>query len=124
MSQSSYRVYYEDTDAGGVVYHANYLRFCERARSDHIFNKGSSPQRGNNHFVIVDMHAKFKAPARLGDIIEVSVETVKINNASIVLYQVIKKDEKILFTMEGTFALTNDKGRPVKLTEVDRELFN
>jgi len=124
MSISTFRVYYEDTDAGGVVYHANYLKFCERARSDHIFNKGTSPQRGENHFVIVDMHAKFKAPARLGDEITVSMEPLKVGNVSIVLYQEVKKDERVLFTLEATFALTNAKGRPMKLDAGDKALFS
>lgn len=124
MERRTYRVYYEDTDAGGVVYHSNYLKFCERARSDHFYERGSSPQRGDRHFVIVSMSAKFKAPARLGDMLEVTMQPIRMNKASVELHQEIYCEGRLLFEMDGTFALTNAQGRPVKLTDEDRAYFN
>ena len=61
------RVYYEDTDAGGVVYHANYLKFCERARSELFFERGLSPAIDGGHFVVSQIEASFHSPAKLGD---------------------------------------------------------
>jgi acyl-CoA thioester hydrolase len=119
----SYRVYYEDTDAGGIVYHANYLKFCERARSDYFFNHGTSPQRGDNHFVIASMQAKFKASAKLGDTIEVSLSVNSISKSSFDLHQEVSRDGKVLFEMDGKFVLTNPEGRIVRLSEEDLKLF-
>ena len=117
------RVYYEDTDAGGVVYHANYLRFCERARSEAFFSKGTSPQRGERHFVITHMEAYFKAPARLGDLIEIQSSVSHMGHASLVIDQTITLEGKTLFSMKGTFALTNAQGQPCRLTAEEKALF-
>ena len=59
------RVYYEDTDTGGVVYHSNYLNFCERARSELFFQRGLSPHKTNAFFVVSHIDAKFIKPAHL-----------------------------------------------------------
>ena len=123
LPKSSYRVYYEDTDAGGIVYHANYLKFCERARSDYFFNNASSPQRGENHFVIASMSAKFKASAKLGDFIDVSLSVNKISKSSFDLHQEISLKGKLLFEMDGLFVLTNPQGKIVRLDEEDLKLF-
>ena len=119
-----YRVYYEDTDTGGIVYHANYLKFCERARSDHIFAKGDSPLRGENHFVIASMNAKFKASAKLGDILSVTMTLGKVSRVSIEIYQTVSCEGKELFEMNGVFVLTNKEGRPIRLSEEDIEIFS
>jgi acyl-CoA thioester hydrolase len=123
ISNSQYRVYYEDTDVGGIVYHANYLKFCERARSDHFFNQGTSSQRGDNHFVITAMDAKFKASAKLGDLLTVTLNLKTINKASMVLHQEVLCGEKVLFEMNGTFVLTNSQGKIVRLGEEELKLF-
>ena len=123
LSTSHYRVYYEDTDAGGIVYHANYLKFCERARSDHFFNKGTSSQRGENHFVITSMDARFKASAKLGDLVSVTLDVISITKASMVLHQKVLCEDRLLFEMNGTFVLTNSLGKIVRLSEEDIRLF-
>lgn len=123
VSSSQFRIYYEDTDVGGIVYHANYLKFCERARSDHFFNQGTSSQRGGNHFVITAMDAKFKAPAKLGDIITVTVAVKSISKASFVLHQEVLRDNKLLFEMNGTFVLTNAAGKVVRLSDEELKVF-
>ena len=109
------RVYYEDTDAGGIVYHANYLKFCERARSEMFFSKGSSPQQGDNHFVISKMDAVFKASAKLGDVLEVKSEVNSIKRSSFVINQKIFRGETLLYEMNGTYVLTNGGGKIVRL---------
>lgn len=121
-SKHSYRVYYEDTDAGGIVYHANYLKFCERARSDHFFDQGTSPQRGENHFVIVSMQAKFKASAKLGDLLDVTLSVSNVSKASMTLHQKVLYNDKVLFEMDGTYVLTDKAGKIVRLTDEDIKL--
>ena len=119
-----YRVYYEDTDAGGIVYHANYLKFCERGRSDYFFDHGTSPQRGENHFVIVSMEAKFKASAKLGDLLKVTLEVTKLSKASMSLHQKVLCNDKVLFEMDGVYVLTNKDGKVVRLSEEDIALLS
>ena len=124
VSQYEYRVYYEDTDAGGIVYHANYLKFCERARSDYFFNLDTSPQRGENHFVIASMQAKFKASARLGDIVKVQTTVNKINKASMNLHQEVTCLDQVLFAMDGVFVLTNKEGQIIRLSDDEIEMLS
>jgi len=93
------RVYYEDTDTGGVVYHSNYLNFCERARSDLFFSKGESPVFEGGHFVVRHIDAAFKKPARLGDLLNVTVEVLEIKGATMLLRQRILKEGEELFAM-------------------------
>lgn len=118
------RVYYEDTDAGGIVYHANYLKFCERGRSEYFFKQGSSPQREENHFVIVSMEAKFKASAKLGDLLNVTVDVTRISKASMTIHQEVLRDDKVLFEMDGVYVLTNKEGKVVRLSDEDIKLLS
>jgi len=86
------RVYFEDTDAGGIVYHARYLYFLERARTEWLRDLGfnqSELQKQNVVFVIRDMQIKWQAPARLDDELLVSVRVDRIKNASMVMSQTI-----------------------------------
>lgn len=86
-----YRVYWEDTDAGGVVYHARYLHFFERARSDWLrelgFPQQDLRQRSNRIFAVTRMDTRFLAPARLEDELAVSVSVETVRAASIVFSQ-------------------------------------
>lgn len=93
------RVYYEDTDVGGIVYHANYLKFCERARSECFFQAGASPILDGGEFVVASLEAKFKASARLGDMLDVKTQIVSLKNSSLVLNQNVFKDKVMLFDM-------------------------
>ncbi len=96
------RVYYEDTDVGGVVYHSNYLNFCERARSDLFFSKGKSPILEEGHFVASGLEAKFVKPAKFADELEVKTELKSLKNASFSLYQTVYRDDELLFKMSIT----------------------
>lgn len=93
------RIYYEDTDMGGIVYHANYLKFCERARSEYFFQEGSTPHLEGGEFVAASLEAKFKAPARLGDILDVRTEILSLKGSSLLLRQCVLKEDVILFDM-------------------------
>ena len=85
------RVYWEDTDAGGIVYYANYLKFFERARTEWLRSLGCGQQalreRSGAIFVVTDTRVRYLAPARLDDLLEVSVELRAAGKASMTLAQ-------------------------------------
>lgn len=93
------RVYYEDTDLGGVVYYANYLKFCERARSEVFFSRGETPLFEGGHFVVRHLEADYKKSARFGDLLDVSVELAELGNATLVIRQEVRLDGALLFDM-------------------------
>lgn len=122
------RVYYEDTDCGGIVYHSAYLNFCERARSEVFFKKGLSPVLQSGHFVAKKLEADYISSARLGDELEVLTELVEIRAASFVLLQTIFKDSgvplgcKKIFELNITLAYITFEGKPQKITEEVKKL--
>ena len=116
------RVYYEDTDTGGVVYHSNYLNFCERARSDTFFKKGLTPVLESGHFVARRVVADYFWSAKLGDLLEVKSELLKMKAASFLLKQTIYKDEKKLFELDITLAYISFEGKPQKIDAQTKEL--
>lgn len=113
------RIYYDDTDAGGVVYHANYLKLCERARSDLFYERGMSPAVNGGHFVVRHLEADFILSAKLGDVIEVKTKLLVLKNASFVLQQDIFKEEEKLFAMTSTLAFVKE-GKPCKIDEATK----
>ena len=112
------RVYYEDTDTGGIVYHSNYINFCERARSEAFFSRGLSPDLGTSGFVAKKLEANFIKPAKLGDMLEVKTLLVQMKSASFVLKQIIYKDDVKIFELNITLAHVNAEGRPQKMGEL------
>ncbi|EAK0848028.1 YbgC/FadM family acyl-CoA thioesterase [Campylobacter lari] len=112
------RIYYEDTDAGGVVYHSNYLKFCERARSEIFFQKNAKIFDKNiGHFLLTKANCNFLKPAKLGDLIEVKTCITKLKKASVCIKQEIYKDSTKLFEAEFTLAfLKNEKVVPIDET--------
>lgn len=103
------RVYYEDTDAGGIVYHSNYLNFCERARSELLFENGISPLQENQGFVVKHIDASFVKPAKLGDILEVKTILKELKKVSMTLKQTVyNKNNEILFDMNITLVYINN----------------
>jgi len=109
------RIFYEDTDAGGIVYHTNYIKYCERARSELFFEKGMMPTDGKNSgFVVRHINADFLGMASLGDTVEVKSQVVKKRGSSIILKQsIFKKDEKI-FEMNITLVFVRE-GKPSRM---------
>ena len=87
----SVRIYHEDTDSGGVVYHANYLRYMERARTEWLRDRGFDHDRVAREagilFVVRSVEIKFLRPARLSDLLVASAELVKINHGLMVFDQ-------------------------------------
>lgn len=124
-----YRVYYEDTDAGGIVYHANYLRFCERARTEFLrhLNLAQSDlvQKEKIIFVVRRCEIDYLSPAKLDDLIEVSAEVTKTSATSLIMHQEIKKDEKLLAVVEVVIVcIDSESFRPKKIPQNIKNLFD
>jgi acyl-CoA thioester hydrolase len=95
------RIYYEDTDAGGVVYHANYLGFFERARTEFFRQRGLSVQQLHEEgfiFPVVRVEADFRSPARLDDLLRMETEVMEVGKTSFTLRQraIRSVDERLL----------------------------
>lgn len=113
------RVYYEDTDAGGIVYYANYFKFAERARTEWLRQNGLENSTVKDSldmlFVVRSCAADYLKPARLDDDLKVSVEVVKIGAASIDLIQRVLKNDELLVDIKVKLATINCAGEIVKL---------
>ena len=94
------RVYYEDTDVGGVVYHSNYLNFCERARSEAFFKRSKNPVLEDGHFVARKVNADFFKSAKLGDMLDIQTQLIEMKAASFTLKQTIFRDDEKIFELE------------------------
>jgi len=114
------RVYYEDTDVGGVVYHSNYLNFCERARSQLFFDAGRSPITAGGHFVAKHIEADYLKSAKFGDLLEVKTTLKSMKNASFTLLQSVYRDEEKLFVMEIQLVHLSHEGTIVLIPEEER----
>lgn len=110
------KIYYEDTDCGGVVYHSNYLNFCERARSELFFKKGLSPHQKDEFFVVKSLEADYIASAVFGDDLNIKTELLQKKSASLLLLQEIyrENDNKLLFKMQVKVAYLKN-ARPSKI---------
>ena len=114
------RVYYEDTDAAGVVYYANYLKFMERARTEWLAAIGFPlPEFEREHgvvFVVQRCEIDFHAPARLNDTLDVTVEDVHRGASRLVARQNVCRDEAVLTSARVTLAcLDASRWRPVRI---------
>lgn len=116
------RVYYEDTDAGGVVYHSNYLNFCERARSDTFYAAGMSPMLDDGHFVVRKIDADFILSAKLGDLLDIRSVIVKVSGASLLLRQEICKEDKKIFELMVMLVFVDNAFKVRKITQPIREM--
>ncbi len=111
------RVYYEDTDLGGVVYHSNYLNFCERARSELFFKNGDSPVLKEGHFVARSIQAEYLRPARFADLLHVKSALVGFQGASFTMLQEIFKADEKLFSMTIKLVFLSHEGKPIRIPE-------
>jgi acyl-CoA thioester hydrolase len=117
------RVYYEDTDAGGIVYHTNYIKFCERARSEIFFSRGFYPFEGERSgFVVRNIDADFLATSKLGDLLEVKTHTIRIKHSYIILLQEIFKESTKIFSMKVTLVYLGE-GKPARIPTLFKEIF-
>lgn len=118
------RVYYEDTDVGGVVYHSNYLNFCERARSQLFFDAGRSPILDSGHFVAKHIEADYLKSAKFGDIVEVKTTLVELKNASFTLLQQVFRGEEELFKMTIVLVYIDFSGSMSKIPNSEKEFLS
>ena len=110
------RVYFEDTDLSGVVYHANYLRYMERARSDMLRVAGIDQRAlfegGGGAYAIHDLQIRYAAPARLDDALVVQSTVEAVTPARVVIHQTVRRDALLLTRGVVTAALVGPDGRP------------
>jgi acyl-CoA thioester hydrolase len=110
------RVYFEDTDFSGIVYHARYLHFMERARSDMLARAGIGQrevhERGEGVYAVTQMALKFRLPARFDDALLVTSTVEKLRGASVDIHQEISRDGELLLCADVTAAFVSPEGRP------------
>lgn len=116
MSNSSYRVYYEDTDLGGIVYHANYLKFAERARTDWLRSLGfEQSELSKTSKVLINVYhleIQFLSPAKLDDLLVVETQISEVKKASLKMNQVIKCNDKQLASLKVSLVCINLMRKP------------
>ncbi|MDG2534639.1 YbgC/FadM family acyl-CoA thioesterase [Sphingomonas sp. HITSZ_GF] len=110
------RVYFEDTDLSGVVYHANYLRFMERARSDMLALAGidqrAAHEAGEGAYALREANIRYRAPARLGDELVVVSRLVRLRPAAVDIHQRVMRDVTIVAEAEIEAVFVAPSGRP------------
>ena len=121
MTVLALRVYYADTDAGGIVYHASYIVFCERGRTEFLrelgFDHGDLLASHGMAFVVRHIDAHYLAPSRLDDWLEVRTSIHELGRTRIVMAQSVARGDKVLFEMKVTLVCVGLDGRPVRPPE-------
>lgn len=126
--KAQYRVYYEDTDAGGVVYYANYLKFAERARTDYLRARGIEQTALQKEeglvFVVHRVEATFHKPAKLDDLLDVSVEVKELKGATIHMEQAILRGAEKLCSVKVEVICVQAAGfKPARIPEALKAKF-
>ena len=115
------KVYYEDTDAGGVVYYANYLKFLERARSEAIYSLGfSNSDLYKNHgilLIVKSCNIEYKKPAKFEDKLQIVSETISFTKTSFLMRQDIKRNDELISVAEIHLVAVDKNGKPSKIPE-------
>ena len=122
------RVYYEDTDAGGLVYHANYLKFAERARTEMLRKMKIEQLILKNEydiqFVVKNLFIEFFKSAQLDDSLNIKSIILNISAAKIIMEQTIYKKMIVLAKIDVTLGSVNTKGKPSRLPKIVLERLN
>ena len=122
------KIYYEDTDAGGVVYYANYLKYLERARSEAIYSLGltnTNLQKDHDTSIIVkSCNIEYKKPAKFEDELEIISSILSKTKTSFTMLQIIKKNEEIISEATVQLVTVNKEGKPIKIPEILNNLLN
>ena len=115
------KVYYEDTDSGGVVYYANYLKFLERARTEALFSIGYSNKKIKDNFasliIVKACNIEYKKSARLEDELIVRSFVKSITKTSFFMNQIITKTDDIIVEAQVHLVFVNSDGKPVKIPD-------
>jgi len=121
----SCRVYYEDTDVGGVVYYANYFKFAERARTEGLRAAGIMQSlllaEHGLAFAVRQVEAEFIKPARLDDLLTIATDLRDIGKASVTMHQTIARGAELLVQFNVRLAAVNAKFRPMRIPVFVRE---
>ena len=120
------KIYYEDTDAGGVVYYGNYLRYMERSRTEFLLERGMEVadyhERGYL-FAVVHVDINYKKPARLGETIEVDTVVTEMSHVTMTLRQRVFRGDDLLVDAIVKLACITKDGKPQRLPEEFKSLF-
>ena len=113
------KVYYEDTDAGGVVYYSNYLKFLERARTEMINSIGLSNKKlleeHKTLIIVKSCNVEYLSPSKLEDTLQIHSSIESFNKASFVIIQNIKKDDNLIVKAKLKLVTVNQEGKPIKI---------
>ena len=119
--KSRFKVYYEDTDSGGVVYYANYLKFLERARTDAItsldFSNNKLVEKFGIFIIVKSCNLNFLRPAKLEDYLNITSKVMEVKNVSIKMKQNIFVNDSMIVEAEILLASVNNEGKPSKLPD-------
>ena len=115
------KVYYEDTDAGGVVYYSNYLKFLERARTEALFNIGLSNKKIKDDFgaliIVKSCNIQYKKSAYLEDELKVRSFVKSITKTSFIMNQYISRGEDLIVEAKVHLVFVNNEGKPIKIPD-------
>ena len=115
------KVYYEDTDSGGVVYYANYLKFLERARTEALVNLGFSNKKIKDEFgaliIVKSCNIEYKKSAHLEDELNIRSFVKSITKTSFFMNQFITKGDETIVEAQVHLVFINQKGKPIKIPE-------
>ena len=115
------KVYYEDTDSGGVVYYANYLKFLERARTEALFSIGFSnnkiQEQFNSLIIVKSCNIEYKKSAHLEDELSIRSFVKSITKTSFFMNQIISKENDVIVEAQIHLVFINKEGKPVKIPE-------
>ena len=116
------KVYYEDTDAGGVVYYANYLKYLERARTEALSTIGLSNLQIKDKFgaqiIVKSCNIEYKKSAQLEDVLKIRSFVKSVTKTSFYMNQIITNDETTIVEAQVHLVFVNEKGKPVKVPEI------
>ena len=115
------KVYYEDTDSGGVVYYANYLKFLERARTEALFSIGYSNKKIKDNFksliIVKACNIEYKKSAYLEDELKIRSFVKSITKTSFFMNQIITRDDDIIVDAQVHLVFVDKKGKPIKIPD-------
>ena len=116
------KVYYEDTDAGGVVYYANYLKFLERARTEALLTIGLSnsiiKDKFGAYIIVKSCNIDYKKPAYLEDNLCVTSYIKSVTKTSFLMNQTVSKNEEIIADAQINLVFINENGKPIKIPDI------
>ena len=123
-----FKIYYEDTDSGGIVYYANYLKYLERARSEAIYSLGltnTNLQKDHDTLIIVkSCNIEYKKPAKFEDELEIISSILSKTKTSFTMLQIVKKNAEIISEAKVQLVTVNKEGKPIKIPEILNNLLN